>query len=243
MAKKRLDVLITERELASSRQKAQAEIMAGNVLVNETPVTKPGVQVDESAVIRLKDRFPYVSRGALKLIHALDHFHVPVTGRTAIDIGSSTGGFTEVLLERGASGIYAVDSGTNQLDWKLRSDPRVTVMENTNARFIDKVPFDPSPDLAVMDVSFISVTKILPALVRILKSPFHIVVLIKPQFELEKKKIGNKGLVKEEYRQEAVDSVLNFAVSIGLRTGEVIPSPIAGAKSGNVEYLTLFREK
>ena len=241
MAKKRLDLLVAELGLVSSRQKAQAEIMAGNVLVHETPVTKPGTAVDESAVIRLKESFPYVSRGALKLIHALDYFHVEAEGRTAVDVGSSTGGFTEVLLERGASKVYAVDSGTNQLDWKLRSDPRVVTLENTNARYIDRLTFEPAPDLAVMDVSFISVTKILPALVKVLRPPYEIVVLIKPQFELEKGKIGKKGLVKEEFREEAVESVVRVAASIGLATGETVESPITGSKSGNVEFLTLFR--
>lgn len=243
MAKKRLDILLAEKGLVSSRQRAQAEIMAGNVLVNDSPAVKPGMPVDDSAEIRLKDVFPYVSRGALKLIHALDHFNVPVKGRTAIDIGSSTGGFTEVLLERGARTVYAVDSGTNQLDWKLRSDPRVKVMERTNARHIDAIVFDPAPDLAVMDVSFISVTKVLPPLLKILKSPFDIVVLIKPQFELSKGKIGKKGLVKEEFRREAVDSVLAFALSAGLYAGETVPSPITGSKSGNVEFLVRFRDK
>lgn len=233
---------MTERGLAPSRQKAQGEIMAGNVLVNDSPASKPGMPVDPSADIRLKDRFPYVSRGALKLIHALDHYKIPVMGRTCVDVGSSTGGFTEVLLERGAVRVYAVDSGTNQLDWKLRSDARVTVLENTNARFIDKLAFDPVPDLAVMDVSFISVTKILPALVKILKKPFEIVVLIKPQFELDKGKIGKKGLVKEEFREEAARSVVAFAKSIGLRADETISSPITGSKSGNVEFLTRFQD-
>lgn len=240
MAKKRLDALLTERNLAPSPEKARAEILAGNVLVNDEPAVKAGMTYDESAVIRLREKFPYVSRGALKLIGALDHYRIDVRGLTAVDVGSSTGGFTDVLLERGAAKVYCVDSGTNQLDWKLRSDPRVVVMENTNARELKPEDFDPRPELAVIDVSFVSATRVLQPVANILKRPFQMVLLIKPQFELDKDKIGKKGLVKEIYREEAVGKVVDYSKSIGLMPGEVIESPITGSRSGNVEYLVLL---
>lgn len=240
LEKQRLDLLLVELGLAESQQKALAEIMAGNVLVNDEPVVKAGFQVRTDASIRLKEKFPYVSRGALKLLHALDYFHADVKGKVAVDIGASTGGFTQVLLERGAVKVYAVDSGTNQLDWKLRGDARVVPMENSSARFIDQLIFDPRPEVAVMDVSFISITKILRPLTQILVPGFQIITLIKPQFELEKAKVGDRGLVAPEFRDEAVQTVLNYAISIGLKHSEVIESPITGAKSGNVEYLVQF---
>ncbi len=242
MRKERLDILLVKLGLTSTRQRAQAEIMAGNVLVNDTPATKASMVVPEDAPIRLKDTFPYVSRGALKLLHALDHYRVDVTGLVAADIGSSTGGFTEVLLERGASRVYAVDSGTNQLDWKLRNDPRVTVMENTNARHLDPAAFDPAPDIATVDVSFISVSKILPSLVPVLKPEARVIVLIKPQFELSPDKIGDRGLAPLEHHQTAIRNVLSAAEETGLEQSEVIESPVTGAKSGNTEYLVLFKK-
>jgi 23S rRNA (cytidine1920-2'-O)/16S rRNA (cytidine1409-2'-O)-methyltransferase len=238
--KERLDIRLLELELAESRQKAQAEIMAGNVLVDEAVITKPGTQVKPDSQIRLRDKFPYVGRGAIKLIKALKEFQIEVNGKICIDIGSSTGGFTEVLLERGASMVYAVDSGTNQLAWKLRTDPRVKVMENTNARYIDQIPFDSPPELATIDVSFISLTKILGPLSRILKEGFQIITLIKPQFELSPEDIGERGLVHEKFHRQAIDHVLEYAVSIGLKNSRVIESPISGAKSGNKEFLTVF---
>lgn len=242
MSKKRLDVLLTERGLFESRQKAQSEILAGNVLVNEEVITKCGYAVADQATIRVKEKFPYVSRGALKLIHALDSFDVDPQGKIAVDVGSSTGGFSEVLLERGAVQVYAVDVGTNQLAWKLRNDPRVSVMEKTNARAIDEIRFDPPPQIATMDVSFISVTRILEPLLRIMTPQCVIVVLIKPQFELEPEMISDGGFVPEKYRAIAVERVIRFACDLGLEISEVIESPIAGAKSGNVEFLTaLYR--
>jgi 23S rRNA (cytidine1920-2'-O)/16S rRNA (cytidine1409-2'-O)-methyltransferase len=242
VAKKRLDILVAERELADSREKATREIIAGNVLVNEEVVTKPGAPVPLAAEIRLKEKFPYVSRGALKLIHALDRFKIDPKGKVAVDIGSSTGGFTEVLLERGAEFVFAVDCGTNQLDWKIRNNPRVLAMENTNARFIDTIHFSRTPEFAVMDVSFISVTKILPPLLKILADDFLIVTLIKPQFELKREFIARGGFVKPEYRQAAIDSIVEFAKSLGLVASEAIESPITGAKSKNIEYLITFRK-
>jgi len=239
-ARERIDVLLVLKGIFPTRTRAQSEIISGNVLVNDTEISKPGTMVKLDSAIRLRDTFPYVSRGALKLIHALDSFHCEVGGHTAIDIGSSTGGFTQVLLERGASHVYSVDCGTNQLDWKLRSDPRVHVMENTNARDLVPSSLDPAPDFAVIDISFISLTKVLVPLCGVLKTPFTIIALIKPQFELEKAKIGRRGLVDENYRNEAITRVLDFAKSLPLKASEVITSPIKGAKSGNVEYLVKF---
>ncbi len=224
----------------SSRNKAIAEIMAGNVLVDETPILKAGHLINPDAKIRIKEKFPYVSRSALKLIHALDTFKINVKEKVAIDIGASTGGFTEVLLERDAALVYAIDSGTNQLDWKLRSNPKVISMEKTNARYIDKIKFNPKPQIATIDVSFISITKIVNPLIQILEKDFKIIALIKPQFELKKEKVGKKGFVSKEFRQEAIQKVLDYVSSIGLKHDKIIESPITGAKSGNVEFMTVF---
>ncbi len=241
--KERLDILLVREGLSESRQKAQAMIMSGDVLVNGTAITKSGTQVYEDSVITVKNKSPYVGRGALKLIEALDHYGINPKGLVCADIGSSTGGFTQALLERGAALVYAVDCGTNQLDWKLRQDPRVRVMENTNARFITPDMFDPRPQIAVIDVSFISLTKILGPVRGVLTGDFKIIALIKPQFELEKGKVGKRGLVSKENRQEAVDRVLAFAEGMGLRHRDVIESPIRGQKSGNVEYLAMLEHK
>lgn len=241
--KQRLDVLLVDLGLVETRQKAQAEIMAGNVLVNDTPAVKAGQFISIEATIRLRYKFPYVSRGALKLIHALERHKIELKDRIAVDIGASTGGFTQVLLEKGARMVYAVDVGTNQLDWKLRNDPRVVVRENTNARYLDNKDFQPAPSIAVMDVSFISLTKVLEPVSNILEGKKEIIALIKPQFELDKDKIGDKGLVPEEYRSFAVERVIKYAESIGLKSSEILESPIAGAKSGNIEYLVLFTKE
>lgn len=238
--RKRIDLLLVERGLFESRQRAQSEIIAGNVLVEETAVIKPGFLIDINAPVRIKEKFPYVSRGALKLLHALDTFNVEIKDKTVIDIGSSTGGFTQVLLERGAALVYAVDVGTNQLDWKIRNESRVVVMEKTNARDIGKLSFTPPPEIAVADVSFISLTKILIPIIKILNDDYKIITLIKPQFELDSSKIGSRGLAKKEFRKEAVESVLNFARSVGLDSNGLVESPITGAKSGNIEYLAFF---
>lgn len=240
MKKVRLDQWLCDRGLFETRNKAQAAIMAGEVLVNETPVTKSGTMIAEDAAVRVKEVSPYVGRGAYKLIHALDAFGLDPKGKVGIDVGASTGGFTQVLLERGAVKVYAVDSGTNQLDWKLRSDPRVVAMENTNARYLKGEDFNPRPEVAAMDVSFISVTRILPALVNIMAPGFWIAVLIKPQFELSPELVGDRGLVDPKYHEQAIASVLSCVRELGLTSTEVIPSPITGAKSGNQEFLAAF---
>jgi len=235
--KKRLDVLLVERGFCESRQKAQAEILSGHVIINERKDWKAGTQVDIDSDIRLKSPFPYVSRGALKLLKALEAFDFDVKDKIMIDVGSSTGGFTEILLEKGAKRVYAVDSGNAQLHWKLRQDPRVIVMERTNARFLSIRDFDPRPEAAVMDVSFISATLLLPVLCEILLPGFSIITLIKPQFELSPECIGHKGLVAPEHRPHAIQKVMESAQRLGLKSSDVIESPITGARSGNVEYL------
>ncbi len=239
MSKERLDILLVKRGLFETREKAVRHIMSGNVLVNEMVITKPGIRFNKDVEIRLKEIFPYVSRGALKLKYALEYFKLSPENRIAVDIGASTGGFTE----KGASLVYAVDCGTNQLHWKLRQDKRVVVMENTNARYIERSMFDPQPEIATVDVSFISLTKILLPLKNALKENFWIVALIKPQFELERDKISKGGVVEEKYHELAIKKVLEFAGSISLRCHEVIPSPVTGNKSKNIEFLTYFTDK
>jgi 23S rRNA (cytidine1920-2'-O)/16S rRNA (cytidine1409-2'-O)-methyltransferase len=241
--KERLDVLLVMKGLCESRQKARALVLAGDVLVNGGAVFKSGSLIPEDSEIKIKEKFQYVGRGALKLFRALDYYKIDPTGMIALDVGSSTGGFTQALLERGACLVYAVDCGTNQLDWRLRNDPRVRVMENTNARMLTREMFEPRPEIAVIDVSFISITKILKPVMDVLWGDYRIIVLIKPQFELERGKIGKRGLAAAGCRQEAVKRVLSYAGSIGLIQGDVIESPIVGLKSGNVEYFAMMSGK
>ncbi|HMQ03054.1 MAG TPA: TlyA family RNA methyltransferase [Pyrinomonadaceae bacterium] len=241
--KERIDRLMVERGLADSRTRAQAMIMAGSVLVEEKRVEKPSESFASDARIRIKGGGPgsrYVSRGGLKLEAALREFSIDPAGYVCLDIGSSTGGFTDCLFKHGASRIFAVDVGTNQLVWSLRSDPRVVIMENTNARDLRPNSFDTRFDLAVIDVSFISLKKILPAVVPLLKDRGRIVSLIKPQFEVGKGEVGKGGIVRETEKHERVVAEMNeFAVSIGLSTFGLIESPILGAE-GNKEFLALY---
>ena len=245
MKKERIDKLIADLGFAESRAKAQAMIMAGTVLVDERRVAKPSELVARDAVIRIKGQTAesrYVSRGGLKLEAALDHFQIDPDGDTCLDIGSSTGGFTDCLLQRGAVRVVAVDAGTNQLAWKLRNDPRVDVRENTNARNLKSSDFDRLLDLIVMDVSFISVTKILPVLTDLLRPDGRIVVLIKPQFEVGKGEVGKGGIVREpEKHDRTVNEVNSFAEGLGLRTVGTIGSPITGAE-GNREFLSCYEK-
>lgn len=239
--KLRLDVLLVERGLFPTRAKAQAAILADLIRVGGKGGLKAGQELPEDAEVEvIAPACPYVSRGGLKLEAALDRFNISPAGRTAIDIGSSTGGFTDCLLQRGAARVYAVDVGTAQLDVKLRTDKRVVVMEQTHVRDLHEGLFDPLPDLAVIDVSFISLTKVLPFVLPCLKTTAEIIALIKPQFELEPKKVPH-GIVREEaYRKEAIDSVFNTTDRLGLLRSEPIMSPIKGAK-GNIEHLCCFR--
>jgi len=243
MTKQRIDILMQTRGIAESRTKAQAMIMAGVVLVNEQRVDKASETYSEDVVIRIKGDSPesrYVSRGGLKLEKALDEFGMYVTGLTCLDVGSSTGGFTDCLIQHGAKRVFAIDSGTNQLVWKLRNDPRVEVRENTNARELKTTDFPSAFDLIVMDVSFISVTKIFPALLDLLAPDGKIVTLIKPQFEVGRGEVGKGGIVREpEKHQRVVNEINEFANKLGLTCLGVIESPILGAE-GNKEFLSLY---
>lgn len=234
----RLDVLIVERGMAESREKGQAMILAGQVLVNGQKVDKAGMQVPVDADIRiLGEKMPYVSRGGLKLEAALDHFPISVEGRTVLDVGASTGGFTDCLLQRGARKVYAVDVGYGQLAWKLRQDPRVVAIERTNIREMaaDMVP--EKVDVAVIDVSFISLEKVIPSVMAYLTPGSSLIALIKPQFEVGKDKVGKGGIVRDEAaRKTAIDRIVTFLQDKGFEVKGVIPSPITG-QDGNVEYL------
>ena len=243
MKKERIDKLLHERGLADSRTKAQAMVMAGVVLVDERRVEKPSESFSPKADIRIKGDSPesrYASRGGLKLEKALAEFSVSVDGMICLDVGASTGGFTDCLLQNGASRVVAVDAGTNQLVWPLRNDPRVEVREKTNARELKPEDLDTLFDLIVMDVSFISVTKILPALTPLLADGGRIIVLIKPQFEVGKGEVGKGGIVRDPEKHERVVKEVNeFAESIGLALLGLIESPILGAE-GNKEFLAHY---
>lgn len=234
--RQRLDQILLDRSLAESREKARALILSGNVLVNGRKVEKAGHPVDPEAAIELLERPKYVSRGGLKLEAALDDFQVDVAGRICADIGSSTGGFTDCLLQRGASRVYAIDVGTGQLDWKLRNDARVIVRERVNARYLSREEIPEPVDIAVCDVSFISVTMILPVLSGLLADHGRMIVLIKPQFELERRQVGKGGIVRDpELHRLACDKIQGAVNALGFRS-QVIPSPILGAE-GNREFL------
>ena len=240
MKKERIDKLLFERGLAESRAKAQAMVMAGVVLVDEKRADKSSDTFPVEANIRLKGDSPesrYVSRGGLKLEAALREFQIDPNGSICLDIGASTGGFTDCLLQHGAARVVAVDAGTNQLVWKLREDPRVEVHEKTNARALQPGDF-PSPfHLIVMDVSFISVTKIIPVLPALLDDDGRVIILIKPQFEVGKGEVGKGGIVREpEKHERVVNEVNTFARAHGLTTLGIIDSPITGAE-GNKEFL------
>jgi 23S rRNA (cytidine1920-2'-O)/16S rRNA (cytidine1409-2'-O)-methyltransferase len=240
--KTRLDVLIVERALAPSRERAQALLLAGNVLVNGQKVEKPGTQVATDARVELiGEPQKYVSRGGIKLEGALDDFSVSVEGKLALDVGSSTGGFTDCLLQRGATRVIAVDVSNDQLDWKLRKHPRVTFVEK-NARYLvaADLPVHETnatrPTLVVMDVSFISVTKVLPAVVPLPAAEADFLILIKPQFELEKADIGKGGIVRDpKLHETAIERVVATARSLSLTILGVKPSHIAGTE-GNQEF-------
>ena len=245
MKKERIDKLLFERGLADSRSKAQALVMAGVVLVDEKRVEKPSETFGLEAVIRIKGDSPearYVSRGGLKLEAALREFGVDPTGFVCLDIGASTGGFTDCLLQHGAARVVAVDAGTNQIVWKLRENPRVEVRERTNARELKPADFDTLFELIVIDVSFISVTKILPVLPPLLKSGGRVIILIKPQFEVGKGEVGKGGIVREpEKHRRVIEEVNASAAGHGLVVKGLIDSPITGAE-GNREFLALYEK-
>jgi 23S rRNA (cytidine1920-2'-O)/16S rRNA (cytidine1409-2'-O)-methyltransferase len=233
----RLDALIVEQGLAESRQKAQALILSGAVRVRGEVVTKAGTRYDPDAEVSIEGASPYVSRAGEKLAFALDAFGIAVEDRPCIDAGASTGGFTDVLLQRGARRVTSVDVGYGQLDWRLRSDPRVTVLERTNVRHLTAADLPYAPDLLVADLSFISLTVALPALVRSLPQLSEAVLLVKPQFEAGPDEVGRGGLVRDpEVHERVIISVADTFSSLGLGAAGVERSPVAGRRSGNREY-------
>jgi 23S rRNA (cytidine1920-2'-O)/16S rRNA (cytidine1409-2'-O)-methyltransferase len=242
----RIDKLLVERGLADSRTKAQALVMAGLVLVNEQRVAKPSDNTPLDAQIRLKGADDptsrYVGRGGLKLEAALREFAIDVTQLVCIDVGASTGGFTDCLLQHGAASVVALDVGHNQLDWRLRNDPRVTVQEGVNARYLKPEDFSDKFELAVMDVSFISATKVMPALIPLLAEAGRLITLIKPQFEVGRGEVGSGGIVRDpEKHTRVIGEVNQAATRLGLRVVGLIESPLRGA-DGNREFFALYEK-
>jgi 23S rRNA (cytidine1920-2'-O)/16S rRNA (cytidine1409-2'-O)-methyltransferase len=233
--KKRLDLLLVERGLAPSREQAQALIMAGSVSVGSSVVDKSGSAVDEDARLSVEAPPKYVSRGGLKLERALDVFNIDVVGLLTADVGASTGGFTDCLLQRGAARVYAVDVGYGQLDWRIRTDPRVVVLERTNVRYLESLP--EKVDLATVDVSFISLRLVLPAIARLLRDGGQIVSLVKPQFEAGRGKVGKGGVVRDpDVHRDVLRGLADWCVAEGLGLVGLTVSPLRGP-AGNVEFL------
>ena len=242
--KARLDSLIFDKGLVKSRHRARAMIMAGKIMVNDIPVDKPGVLVSIHAKILVKeDNNPFVSRGGLKLEEALQTIPVSVKGMTCLDIGASTGGFTDCLLQYGACKVYAVDVGYGQFDWTLRQDPRVVVIERTNIRYMPYEMINEKVDLVVADTSFISLKIVIPSAEKFMKEDALILALIKPQFEAGKKNIGKGGVVKDpEVREMVIEDIKVFFQERGYRINLVVPSPVLGPK-GNMEYILSLNYK
>jgi 23S rRNA (cytidine1920-2'-O)/16S rRNA (cytidine1409-2'-O)-methyltransferase len=236
--KERIDKILVDRGLTHSRERARALIMAGQVVVADHKAEKPGQMVSVDAEVRIKgEQMPFVSRGGLKLQKALDEFNIDVTGLVALDVGASTGGFTDCLLQRGARKVFAVDVGYGQLAWKLRQDERVVSLEKTNIRHLTAERLPEAPDIAVIDASFISLVKVLPATIPLLKDGGSIIALIKPQFEVGPGAVGKGGVVRDaEKQREAVAAVSSAAEGLGLMVKGVTESPLLGAK-GNREFL------
>jgi len=236
--KLRLDEILLLRNYAQDREKARALIGAGEVYVNETRIDKAGYLCDPAALIRLKEHCRYVSRGGLKLEKGLQFFKIEPTGKVCLDVGASTGGFTDCLLKHGAQKVYAVDVAYGQLDWKVRQNPAVVVLERYNARQLKPDLFSEAIDFAVMDASFISITKLIPPLIPLFqKDVFALLALIKPQFELPRHKVGKGGVIRDsELHEEAIRGVTEFAHTLGLRSQGTVVSPILGPK-GNKEFL------
>ena len=264
MSKQRLDRLLIDLNLCSSRQQAQRLILAGEVMVNQQVIDKPGTEIDPEAQITVKQRSPFVSRGGEKLLKALEHFKINANGRTCIDGGISTGGFTDCLLQAGAARVYGIDVGYGQVDWRLRTDPRVILKERTNLRHLTpeqlygnseesisplaKNGIQPDTkescyaDLAVVDVSFISLTKVLPTLWNLLQTPREAVLLVKPQFEVGKGRVGKKGVVRSSVDQaDAIFAVCTGAETLGWQYRGLTGSPLQGP-AGNIEYLLWLGE-
>jgi len=235
----RLDLLLVERGLAPSRERAQRLVMAGEVLVDDRVVSKPGTNVAANAALRLRTApSSYVSRGGEKLVGALEAFAIDLTGRVVLDVGASTGGFTDVCLRRGARRVIAVDVGYGQLAWALRQDPRVVVLDRQNARFLTPELLPEPPDLAVVDVSFISLTLVLPAVARVLVPPAEVVALVKPQFEVGKGQVGKGGVVRDAaQRADAVARVRAAAEAMGFTIAGEVESVLPGAKGNREIFL------
>ncbi|GMN03740.1 TlyA family RNA methyltransferase [Erythrobacter sp. MTPC3] len=240
--KKRVDHLLVERGLVESRTRAQALIMAGTVFAGEAKVEKPGQQIAEDASLEVRGRdHPWVSRGGIKLAHAIDHFALNPAGVTAMDVGSSTGGFTDVLLANGAAHVFAVDSGTNQLAWKLRQDDRVTVYEQTSARILTAEQIDRPVSWVVCDASFISLAKVLERPLKLAAKDCHLVALIKPQFEVAREEVGKGGVVRDpDLHARVCEEVREWLENLGWDIQGIAQSPITGPQ-GNVEFLISAR--
>jgi 23S rRNA (cytidine1920-2'-O)/16S rRNA (cytidine1409-2'-O)-methyltransferase len=241
MARVRLDQLLLDRQLAPSRERARALVIAGQVTVDGRTVTKAGTAVEDSAEVALiAPDHPYVGRGGLKLAHALDTFQIPVAGRECLDIGASTGGFTDVMLQRGAARVVALDVGHGQLDWRLRNDPRVVVLEHVNARHLTPAMLPGTVDLVTIDVSFISLARILPVIPPVMQPGADIVALVKPQFEAGREEV-RKGIIRDSaIHARVLDEVAAAGAEVGLTRVASTSSPITGQK-GNVEFLVHFR--
>ncbi|HHX01899.1 MAG TPA: TlyA family RNA methyltransferase [Firmicutes bacterium] len=237
----RIDQLLVEKGLFPSREQARRSIMAGLVYIDNNKIEKPGTAVDPEAAVEVRGNLhPYVSRGGLKLAKALEVFEVDVQGLVAIDVGASTGGFTDCLLQNGAAKVYAVDVGYGQLDWKLRTDPRVVVMERTNIRYLTRADLDPLVDLAVVDVAFISITKFFDGLLQLLTDGGQVIALVKPQFEVGRELVGKKGVVRDpNVHRELLLTLLHQLQACGAGLRNLDYSPILGPQ-GNIEYLAHF---
>lgn len=242
--KERLDVLLVSQGLATSREKAKAVIMAGNVLVNGQREDKAGTMIDVKAQITVKGtQLKYVSRGGLKLEKAMSHFDLTLDGKVCMDVGASTGGFTDCMLQNGAVKVYSVDVGHGQLDWKLRNDERVTCMEKTNIRYVVPEDIAEPPAFVSIDVSFISLTKVLLPVRNLMTADGEVVCLIKPQFEAGREKVGKKGVVRDpKVHEEVIHKVIDYAAEIGLESRKLEFSPIKGPE-GNIEYLLHLKKK
>lgn len=241
--RKRLDLVLFEKQLVSSRQRGKSLIMAGKVMVDNKKVDKPGTIVHPDSNIEIIEDLPFVSRGGFKLLEGLSGFHIHPEGLICLDVGASTGGFTDCLLQKGAKTVFSVDVGYGQLAWKLRTDPRVIVMERTNIRDLPSDALPEPVDLVTIDVSFISLRIVIPAVLKFMKNEGVIIALIKPQFEIGKGKVGKGGVVRNpEDHYLVIQELMAFFDGIGLAAGTVIPSPILGPK-GNKEFLIHLRKK
>jgi 23S rRNA (cytidine1920-2'-O)/16S rRNA (cytidine1409-2'-O)-methyltransferase len=240
--RQRLDKILVERQLVDSREEGRGRILAGEVWVNDQPVTKVGTLIEESAAVRLKPTSPYVSRGGIKLARALQEFSVDLNGKIVLDVGASTGGFTHCVLAHGAKQVYAVDVGYGQLHWKLRNDPRVLVLEKTNIRYLNVSDLPGPADFATIDVSFISLRLVLPQVRTLLSTDGAIIALIKPQFEVGKGKVGKGGVVRfHEEHMRVVDEISDAATRLGYNVRAVIESPLLGPK-GNKEFFIYLKD-